>query len=101
MASAARTAFCREVSTILNDNSIQFADRPRKRTLWTTRLRVQRFDQICREHGIQHRLTKPNHPRTNGQRQFYFSRNFAERPYVAGRPVKRNWASRKVVTVVV
>jgi len=29
--------------------------------------RVHRFDQICREHGIEHRLTKPNHPWTNGQ----------------------------------
>ena len=28
---------------------------------------VHRFDQICREHGIEHRLTKPNHPWTNGQ----------------------------------
>jgi transposase InsO family protein len=25
------------------------------------------FDRICREHGIEHRLTKPNHPWTNGQ----------------------------------
>jgi transposase InsO family protein len=30
-------------------------------------MRVHRFDQICREHGIEHRLTKPNHPWTNGQ----------------------------------
>jgi hypothetical protein len=26
-----------------------------------------RLDQICREHGIEHRLTKPKHPWTNGQ----------------------------------
>jgi transposase InsO family protein len=25
------------------------------------------FDLRCREHGIGHRLTKPNHPWTNGQ----------------------------------
>ena len=25
------------------------------------------FERICREHGIEHRLTKPNHPWTNGQ----------------------------------
>jgi transposase InsO family protein len=24
------------------------------------------FDRVCREHGIGHRLTKPNHPWTNG-----------------------------------
>jgi transposase InsO family protein len=26
-----------------------------------------RFDMICEAHGIEHRLTKPNHPWTNGQ----------------------------------
>jgi transposase InsO family protein len=25
------------------------------------------FDRICREHGVEHRLTKPKHPWTNGQ----------------------------------
>ncbi len=25
------------------------------------------FERVCREHGIEHRLTKPNHPWTNGQ----------------------------------
>ena len=40
---------------------------PKNRNGWTARMRVHRFDQICREHGIEHRLTKPNHPWTNGQ----------------------------------
>ena len=53
--------------TILTDNGIQFADLPRNRDGWTARSRVHRFDQICREHGIEHRLTKPKHPWTNGQ----------------------------------
>ena len=53
--------------TILTDNGIQFADLPRNRNGWTARYRVHRFDQICNEHGIEHRLTKPNHPLTNGQ----------------------------------
>ena len=53
--------------TILTDNGIQFADLPRNRDGWTARYRVHRFDQICCEHGIEHRLTKPNHPWTNGQ----------------------------------
>jgi transposase InsO family protein len=26
-----------------------------------------RFDMICKANGIEHRLTKPNHPWTNGQ----------------------------------
>jgi len=56
-----------ELHTILTDNGIQFADLPRNRDSWTARMRVHRFDQICREHGIEHRLTKPNHPWTNGQ----------------------------------
>jgi transposase InsO family protein len=25
------------------------------------------FDRVCREHDIEHRFTKPNHPWTNGQ----------------------------------
>ena len=53
--------------TILTDNGIQFADLPRNRNGWTARYRVHRFDQICNEHGIEHRLTKLNHPWTNGQ----------------------------------
>ncbi len=60
-----------DLHTILTDNGIQFADLPKNRDGWTARMRVHRFDhrfdQICREHGIEHRLTKPNHPWTNGQ----------------------------------
>ena len=33
----------------------------------TARYRLHMFDRICREHDIEHRLTKPNHPWTNGQ----------------------------------
>jgi transposase InsO family protein len=53
--------------TILTDNGIQFADLPRNRDGWTARYRVHRFDQICKANGIEHRLTQPNHPWTNGQ----------------------------------
>ncbi|MBS0276042.1 MAG: IS481 family transposase [Proteobacteria bacterium] len=53
--------------TILTDNGIQFADQPRNHNGWTARYRVHRFDQICNENGIEHRLTKPKHPWTNGQ----------------------------------
>ena len=54
--------------TILTDNGIHSADLPRNRDGWTARYRVHRFDQdLPREHGIEHRLTKPNHPWTNGQ----------------------------------
>jgi transposase InsO family protein len=53
--------------TVLTDNGIQFTDLPRNRDGWTARYRVHRFDQICRANDIEHRLTKPNHPWTNGQ----------------------------------
>jgi transposase InsO family protein len=53
--------------TVLTDNGIQFAELPKNRDGPTARWRVNRFDQICRAHGIEHRLTKPNHPWTNGQ----------------------------------
>lgn len=53
------------IHTILTDNGIQFADQPRNRnTAW---FRQMRFDMICEANGIGHRLTKPNHPWTNGQ----------------------------------
>ena len=48
--------------TILTDNGIQFANREKDR--YAFRLM---FDRICAQHGIEHRLTKPNHPWTNGQ----------------------------------
>ena len=44
---------------------IQFAEQPRNRN--TIYLRPMRFDMICEANGIEHRLTKPNHPWTNGQ----------------------------------
>jgi hypothetical protein len=44
---------------------IQFAEQPRNRN--TNISRPMRFGMICEAKGIQHRLTKPNHPWTNGQ----------------------------------
>lgn len=53
------------IHTILTDNCIQFAERPRNRnTVWS---RQMRFDMICEASDIEHRPTKPNHPWTNGQ----------------------------------
>jgi hypothetical protein len=39
---------------------IQFAEQPRNRN--TILSRPSRFDMICEADGIEHRLTKPNHP---------------------------------------
>jgi IS30 family transposase len=67
-----------QVHTILTDRAtegatgsspvargIQFAEQPRNRN--TIISRPMRFDMICEANGIEHRLTKPNHPWTNGQ----------------------------------
>jgi transposase InsO family protein len=50
------------IHTILTDNGIQFT--PRQQDVWDSR---HIFDRVCDEHGIEHRLTKVNHPWTNGQ----------------------------------
>jgi transposase InsO family protein len=55
------------IHTVLTDNGIQFADLPKNRQGITARFRGHPFDRICYAHGIEHRLTKPNHPWTNGQ----------------------------------
>jgi transposase InsO family protein len=54
-----------KVHTILTDNGIQFCEQPRNRN--TAYSRPMRFDMICAANGIEHRLTKPNHPWANGQ----------------------------------
>jgi hypothetical protein len=51
-----------KLHTILTDNGIQFAEQPRNRN--TAYSRPMRFDMICEANGIEHRLTKPNHPWT-------------------------------------
>ena len=56
-----------KIHTVLTDNGVQFCDMPSRRSGPTARYRLHRFDRICREHEIEHRLTKPNHPWTNGQ----------------------------------
>jgi len=51
-----------QIHTILTDNGIQFANRKKDRYAFKVL-----FDRICAKHRIDHRLTKPNHPWTNGQ----------------------------------
>ncbi len=50
------------IHTILTDNGIQFTNRLKDK--WAFK---HLFDRICEEHKIEHRLTKINHPWTNGQ----------------------------------
>lgn len=50
------------VHTALTDNGIQFTNRKQDRHAF-----AHAFGIACAEHGIEHRLTKVNHPWTNGQ----------------------------------
>ena len=56
-----------KIHTILTDNGIQFTYPPRYKDGPTARYITHMFDMRCRENGIEHRLTKPKHPWTNGQ----------------------------------
>ena len=50
------------IHTVLTDNGIQFTNRARD--IYDSQ---NIFNRVCDEHGIEHRLTKVNHPWTNGQ----------------------------------
>ena len=50
------------IHTVLTDNGIQFTSR--ERDIHDSQ---HIFDRVCDEHSIEHRLTKVNHPWTNGQ----------------------------------
>jgi len=61
-------AFPYKIHIVLTDNGMAFADLPKNRDRPNTRwLGPHIFDRVCNEHGIEHRLTKPYHPWTNGQ----------------------------------
>jgi len=61
-------AFLYKIHNVLTDNGSAFADLPKNREGPTRRLLDPHiFDRVCIEHGIEHRLTKPYHPWTNGQ----------------------------------
>ena len=58
------------IHTVLTDNGMAFADLPKNRGRHPeieAILGGHVFDRVCGEHGIEHRLTKPYHPWTNGQ----------------------------------
>ena len=56
-----------KIHTILTGNGIQFRAPPRYADGPTARYLTHMFGLQCKEHGIEHRLTKINHPWTNGQ----------------------------------
>lgn len=50
------------IHTVLTDNGVQFTRR--NQDIWDSE---HIFDRVCDEHGIEHRLTRVNHPWTNDQ----------------------------------
>ena len=56
-----------KIHTVLTDNGIQFRLPPRHANAPNARYMTHMFALRCREHGIEHRFTKINHPWTNGQ----------------------------------
>src|SRR3990167_11263588 len=72
-------AFGYPVHTILTDNGSEFTDRFgdarwRQRDKGTGK---HPFDQICQAHGIEHKLTRPYRPQTNGMVE-RFNRRIAD-----------------------
>jgi transposase InsO family protein len=90
--------FPHKVHTILTDNGSEFTDR-----FGAARWRRQRsatgrhrFDGICARHGIEHRLTRPFRPQTNGLVE-RFNRRLAE-AIAAKAGVARNEGKNKFLT---
>ena len=64
------SAFPYQIHTVLTDNGMAFADLPKNRGRHAAMEAIfggHIFDRVCAEHAIEHRLTKPYHPWTNGQ----------------------------------
>jgi transposase InsO family protein len=63
-------AFPYQIHTVLTDNGMAFADLPKNRGRYPEIEALfggHIFDRVCNQHGIEHKLTKPYHPWTNGQ----------------------------------
>ncbi|MGY2847900.1 MULTISPECIES: IS481 family transposase [Bradyrhizobium] len=88
--------FPHQVHTILTENGAEFTDRfavDKKNKPPGKPSGDHPFDQLCRQCAIQHRLTKPYHPQTNGLVE-RFNRRIAE---AIGREHKRGSARRTFV----
>jgi IS30 family transposase len=85
--------FPHQVHTILTDNGAEFTDRfavDKKNKPPGRPSGDHPFDQLCKQRGIDHRLTRPYHPQTNGLVE-RFNRRIAE---AIGREEKRGSARR-------
>jgi transposase InsO family protein len=91
-------AFPHPVHTILTDNGAEFTDRFGA-ARWQKKRRATGshcFDQLCARHRIEHRLTRPFRPQTNGLVE-RFNRRLAEavaaKPAIARNDGKNKFAS--------
>jgi transposase-like protein len=96
-----------KIHTVLTDNGVQFCHMPQHRDGPTAQYSIHMFDRVCRENGIQHRLTRPNHPWTNGQvermnrtlkeatvRRYHYDTNARLRGHLAAFVAAYNFAKR-------
>jgi transposase-like protein len=96
-----------KIHTVLTDNGVQFCHMPQHRDGPTAQYSVHMFNRICRENDIDHRLTKPNHPWTNGQvermnrtlkeatvRRYYYDSHAQLRTHLAAFVDAYNFAKR-------
>jgi transposase InsO family protein len=61
-------AFLYAIRTVLTNNGAAFAEQPRYHGgMSDSRGGGHIFERVCRQHDIDHRLTKPYHPWTDGQ----------------------------------
>jgi transposase-like protein len=89
--------FPQPVHTILTDNGSEFTDRfavEKKNKPLDRPTGGHPFDKVCAAHGIEHRLTRPYRPQTNGLVE-RFNRRIAE---AFGREPKRGIAHRRFVS---
>lgn len=91
-------AFPHKVHTILTDNGAEFTDRFRE-ARWGRKTRASgrhAFDRVCAVNDIEHRLTRPFHPQTNGMVE-RFNRRIGE-AVVAKTSVTQNEGKNKFRT---
>jgi transposase InsO family protein len=91
-------AFGHPVHTILTDNGSEFTDRFGEARRLKRRHGTGRhpFDRVCAAHGIEHRLTRPFRPQTNGMVE-RFNRRLAE-AIRAQPPTRRNEGKNRFET---
>ena len=92
-------AFAHPVHTVLTDNGSEFTDRFgdarwRKRDKGTG---AHLFDQVCRRHGLVHKLTRPYRPQTNGMvERFIAASARPSTPSTTAPPTSARTASRPI-----